>query len=211
MTWGLYKVTTSDGDVFFQCAYFNNDSFYTWTYYFGSADDRKVYRSRHMVTSKLGEIFIYLGYPHTLDVPKNKIIVADFTLKIGVSAARRSLDGNGNLNVETIVFKKVEDKNVEPSSNINSTTSFEEQVINGPAASSVTSSDTSPIPSTSGVAEIKTNTTSPPSNLKIKEEIKKEIKVEVKTEILDGFSIEEQSALEIVEGLPMPKKQKLAK
>ena len=28
---------------------------------------------------------------------------------------------------------------------------------------------------------------------------------EVKTEILDGFSIEEQSALEIVEDLPMPK------
>ena len=39
-------------------------------------------------------------------------------------------------------------------------------------------------------------------------QIKKEIKVEVKTDILDGFSIEEQSALEIVEGLPMPKKQK---
>ena len=149
MTWGLYKVTTSDGDVFFQCAYFNNDSFYTWTYYFGSADDRKVYRSRHMVTSKLGEIFIYHGYPHTLDVPKNKIIVADFTLKIGVSAARRSLDDNGILDVETMVFKKVEDKNVEPSSNINSTTGFEEQVAIGPATSSKASADTNPTPSTS--------------------------------------------------------------
>ena len=80
-----------------------------------------------------------------------------------------------------------------------------------PAASSTTSSDTSPAPSTSGVAKIKTNTIRPPFNLKIKLEIKEEIKVEVKTEISDGFSIEEQSALEIVEYLPMPKKQKLAK
>ena len=204
MTWGLYKVTTSDGDVFFQSAYFKNSTFYTWTYVFGSEDDRRVYQSRHMVKSKFGEVFIYRGCPHTLDMPKNKIIVADFAFKMGVFAGRRSLDDNGNLNVETIVFKKVE-----PSSNINSTTGFEEQVVNGPAASSTTSSDTSPTPSTSSsrVAEIKTNTTQPPSNLKIKEEIK----AEVKTEILDGFSIEEQSALDIVEDLPMPKKQKLAK
>jgi hypothetical protein len=131
--------------------------------------------------------------------------------KMGVFAARRSLDDKGNLNVETLILKKVEDKNVEPSSNINSTTGLEEQVVTGPATSSKTSSDTSPNPSTSRVAKITTNTTQPPSNLKIKEEIEKEIKVEVKTEILDGFSIEEQSALEIVEDLPMPKKQKLAK
>ena len=207
ITWGLYKVTTPDGAVFFQSAYFNNNSFYTWTYFSGSADDRKAYRSRHMAKSKLGEVFIYHGYPHTLDVCKNKIIVGDFTLKIGVSAARRSLDDNGNLNVETIIFKKVENKKVEPSSNINSTTGFEEHVVTGPATNSKTSSGTSPTPSTSRVADIKTNTTQPPSNLKTK----KEIKVEVKTEILDGFSIEEQNALEIVEDLPMPKKQKLAK
>lgn len=207
MTWGLYKVTTSDGDVFFQSAYFNNRTFYAWTYFFGSVDERNVYLSRHMVKSKLGEVFIYHGYPLRLDMPKNKIIVADLTFKIGVFAARRSLDDNGNLNVETIVFKKVEDKNVEPSSNINLTTGFEEQVITGPAASSTTSSDTSPTPGTSGVAKVKTNSTEPSFNLKTKEEIK----VEVKTEISDGFSIEEQSALEIVEDLPMPKKQKLAK
>ena len=213
LTWGLYKVTTSDGDIFFQSAYFNNNSFYTWTYFLGSADDRNpdVFRSRHMVKSKAGEVFIYHGYPHILDMPKNKIIVRDLTFKMGVFAARRSLDDKGNLNVETVIFKKVEDKNVEPSSNINSTTGLEEQVVTGPAISSKTSSDTSPTPSTSRVAEIKTNTTQPPSNLKIMEEIKKEIKVEVKTEISDGFSIEEQSALEIVEDLPMPKKQKLAK
>ena len=134
MTWGLYKVTTSDGDVFFQIAYFNNNSFYTWTYFFGLVDDGKVIASRHIVKSKLGEVFLYHGHPHTLDMPQNKIIVADLTFRMGVSAARRSLDDNGNLNVETIVFKKVEDKNVEPSSNINSTTGFEEQVITGPAA-----------------------------------------------------------------------------
>ena len=47
----------------------------------------------------------------------------------------------------------------------------------------------------------------PPSNFKIKEETK----VEVKTEIMDGFSTEEQRALEIVENLSMPKKKKMAK
>ena len=149
MTWGLYKIYSSDGEVFFQSAYFNNDTFYTWTYFFGSADDRKVYRSRHMVKSKLGEVFIYHGYPHTLDVPKKKIIVGDFAFKIGVSAGRRSLNDNGSLNVETIIFKKVEDKNVEPISNINSTTGLEEQVDTGPDAGSKISSDTSPTPSTS--------------------------------------------------------------
>ena len=201
-TWGLYKVITSDGDVFFQSAYFTKDTFYTWIYFFGS----ELIRCEIQVKSKFGERFIYHGCPaHLLYRDKNNIITEDLTLKIGGFAFRRSLD-NGNLNVETIVFKKVES-----SSNINLTTACEEQIVIDPATSSTTSSDTSPAPSTSGVAKIKTNTTQPPSNLKIKEEIKAEIKDEVKTEILDGFSIEEQSALEIVEYLPMPKKQKSAK
>ena len=47
----------------------------------------------------------------------------------------------------------------------------------------------------------------PPSNFRIKEETK----VEFKIEIMDGFSTEEQRALEIVENLSMPKKKKMAK
>ena len=219
LTWGLYKITTSDGDTFFQSAYFNNFTFYTWICFFGSTDVKKVNKCDIRVTSKMREEFIYRGGPvHRLDNDRDAIIRADLTFKMGLSAAKRSLDENGNLNVEAIVFKtikEVKDKNVETSSNINSTTGCEEQIVTGPAASSLTSPDTNPAPSTSGLAKIKTNTTQPPFNLKIKEEIKEkikeEIKVEVKKEILDGFSIEEQSALEIVETLPMPKKQKLAK
>ena len=147
MTWGLYKVVTSDGDVFFQSAYFMKDTFYTWIYFLGS----ELITCEIQVKSNFGERFIYHGCPAHLLFYRNKnnIIKEDLALKIGCFAARRSLDDNGNLNVETIIFKKVEDKSVEPSSNINSTTACEKQIVIDPAASSTTSSDTSPAPSTS--------------------------------------------------------------
>ena len=86
------KITSTDGDVFYDVGYMVGNAFYYVIYFFGSPEEAKGFSCTISVTNKDGKKFTYTGKVHTFDENKEDIMASESCLKIGKDVVNRSLD-----------------------------------------------------------------------------------------------------------------------
>ena len=100
--WHASKLVTSSSAQFFSIGRTANDTVYQWLVFMGSSDEARNYSYTCSISNQIGQKFIYSGPVHTLDDNFDDII-ASGSLMIGVSAAKRSLNDQKQLEVEITI------------------------------------------------------------------------------------------------------------
>lgn len=99
-TWSSRKVTSTDGDIFYESSCIENNAFHLVIYLLGSPDEAKKFTCRISVTNKKGEKFIYIGPIHTFNETIDDINATESSFRIGIDVVKRSLDKENKLYVE---------------------------------------------------------------------------------------------------------------
>ena len=90
--WHPAKLVTSCGAIFFFLGKIEKDTIYLWLVFMGSSDESKKYSYTCSISNQIGQTFLYSGPVHTLDDNCCDIIAYGSLLTIAVSAAKRSLN-----------------------------------------------------------------------------------------------------------------------
>merc|ERR1712080_32173 len=77
------KITSTDGDAFYEVSYLKNNAFHFMIYLLGSQDEAKKFSCKISVTNKDGEKFAYTGKIHTFDEKYEDIIASESLFEIG--------------------------------------------------------------------------------------------------------------------------------
>jgi len=97
------KITSTDGDAFYEVGYIKNKAFYFIIYLMGSSDEAKKFSCKISVSNKDGEEFTYTGKIHTFDEKYEDIIASESLFKIGNNAIKKSLDEKKRLCFELTI------------------------------------------------------------------------------------------------------------
>merc|ERR1711874_525195 len=81
--WDSYpqKITSIDGDVFYEVGFKVNNAFRFVIYFLGSPEEAKNFSCKILVTNKDGEEFSYTSKVHTFDERKDDIIASETCFK----------------------------------------------------------------------------------------------------------------------------------
>jgi len=88
VTWSPRKITSTEGDVFYEVCYLANKACHFMIYLLGSPDEAKKFSCTFSVTNEDGEKIIYTGKIHTLDEKADDIIASESLFRIGKKFAR---------------------------------------------------------------------------------------------------------------------------
>jgi len=90
LCWYPSKITTTDGDVFYDGAYYVNKYMHMWIYYYGSSDEAKNFSCSWSFVSKSGHKFYHSGIVHTFDKNEEDIFASGSFFALPISAFESS-------------------------------------------------------------------------------------------------------------------------